>query len=53
MGLLKDFGHILDFEDADKIQFALKKIGIRQCLKVLKKYGSWEKATDSRQIKWG
>ena len=53
MGLLKDFGKILDFEDADKMQLLLRKIGIRQFLKVLEKYRNWKKTTNEEKIKWG
>lgn len=43
MGLLSDMGPLLSFEQGDKLQPVLKKIAIRQFLKVLQKYRKWKK----------
>ncbi len=53
MGLLSDMGPVLSFEQGDKLQPILKKIAIRQFLKVLQKYRMWKKPNDIQEIKWG
>jgi hypothetical protein len=53
MGLLSDMGPLLSFEQGDKLQPALKKIAIRQFLKVFNKYRKWNKPNDIQEIKWG
>ena len=53
MGLLSDLGEILTPEEAMALQPFLKKLGIRQFLKVFKKYKEWQKTSKPSIIKWG
>lgn len=53
MGLLSDLGEILTPEEALAMQPFLRQLGIRQFLKVLKKYKHWQKTTKATLIKWG
>ena len=53
MGLLSDLGEILSPEETRQLQSHIKKVGIRQFLKIYEKYGQWQKTTDPTIIKWG
>lgn len=53
MGLLSDLGEILSPEQSQALQPQLRKVGIRQFLKIFEKYKKWEKTTDPLIIKWG
>ena len=53
MGLLSDLGEILSPEETAKLQAQLRRVGIRQFLKVFKKYKCWQKTSEASIIKWG
>lgn len=43
MGLLTDLGPMESFEEMQKQQQILKRIGVKQFLHILQKYGKWQK----------
>ncbi len=43
MGLLKDFGAVLSYEDAKKLQQQLQNMAAMQFLHLLEKYQLWER----------
>ena len=53
MGLLSDLGEILGTEESAALQPFLKELGIRQFVKVFKKYKGWKKIIKHSIIKWG
>lgn len=44
---------MLDQEESNKLQPQLRRVGIRQFLKIFQKYKNWQKTTDPLIIKWG
>lgn len=53
MGLLSDLGEILTPEETAQLQPQLRLVGIRQFLKIYKKYKFWQKSSEATIIKWG